>query len=50
MGCKLVEKVIENLLVNLVLEFFLKNLKYKMTPFHASFLVNGLNRFWARIW
>jgi hypothetical protein len=43
-------KGIENLLVNMVLEFSLKNLKYKISTFHASFLVNGLNRFRARIW
>jgi hypothetical protein len=43
MGCKLVEKGIENLLMNMVLEKINYKDKSKKTQFHASLLENGLN-------
>jgi hypothetical protein len=45
MGCKMVEKVIENLLMNMVLKKKLYKDKSKKTQFHASLLENGLNIF-----
>jgi hypothetical protein len=36
---------IENLLVNIVLEFFFKTYKFEETPFHTSLLGNGPNIF-----
>jgi hypothetical protein len=44
-GIQIGGKCIENLLLNVVLEFSLKIYKFKKTPFHASSLENGLEIF-----
>jgi hypothetical protein len=42
-------KGIENLLVNIVLDFFFLNIDLKKTSFHHSLRGNGVNTFWAKL-